>query len=120
MLAPAIIALMFVFMSGVLSFLSVIFLVARDIRFMMQILLQFWFIATPIVYHLTLLPEQWRGVLLVANPMANLVESFRWSLFNTGEWSLIYFAVTVSEVLLTFLAGAWFMMRSEKALKIVL
>jgi lipopolysaccharide transport system permease protein len=120
LLVPVILALFFIFISGVLSVLSVLFVVSKDVRFIMPILIHVWFFATPIVYHLTLLPEKWRAVVLLLNPIANLVVSFRWSLFNMGEWSPLYFGVTVAEVLVTFLVGAWFMMRAEKALRIVL
>jgi homopolymeric O-antigen transport system permease protein len=120
LLVPVILALFVIFISGVLSVLSVLFVVSRDVRFITPIFLQLWFLATPIVYQLTLLPEKWRAIILLLNPLANLVVSLRFSLFNVGEWSPIYFAVTVAEVLLTFLIGAWFMMRAERALKIVL
>jgi homopolymeric O-antigen transport system permease protein len=120
LLVPAVLVLFFVFISGVLSILSVLFVVSRDIRFAMPVFLQLWFLATPVVYDLSLLPEGWRTAVLLLNPLANMVVSLRFGLFQIGEWNPLYFGVTIAEVLLTFLVGAWFMMRAERALKIVL
>jgi lipopolysaccharide transport system permease protein len=51
----------------------------RDIGHLLPFVVQFWLFATPIVYPSTLLPESWR-VLYGINPMAGVVEGFRWAL----------------------------------------
>ena len=54
----------------------------RDVRYTMPFLTQFWMFATPIAYPSSLLPEPWRTVYGL-NPMAGVVEGFRWALIGT-------------------------------------
>jgi lipopolysaccharide transport system permease protein len=54
----------------------------RDVRYTIPFLTQAWFFATPIVYSSSLLSEPWR-TLYGLNPMAGVVEGFRWALLGT-------------------------------------
>jgi homopolymeric O-antigen transport system permease protein len=53
----------------------------RDVRHLLPVLTQVWLLATPIAYPSSLLPEPWRTVSGL-NPMAGVVEGFRWALFG--------------------------------------
>ena len=53
----------------------------RDVRYTIPFLTQFWLFATPIAYPSSLVPEQWRAFLGL-NPMAGVVEGFRWALLG--------------------------------------
>lgn len=53
----------------------------RDVRHALPFVTQLWMFATPIVYPSTLVPERWRLVLGL-NPMAGVVEGFRWCLLG--------------------------------------
>jgi homopolymeric O-antigen transport system permease protein len=53
----------------------------RDVRYTIPFLTQFWLIATPIAYSASLIPDNWR-VLYELNPMAGVVEGFRWALLG--------------------------------------
>ena len=55
----------------------------RDIRHIVPFAVQFWMFATPIVYPSSLIPEQWR-LLYGLNPMAGVIEGFRWALLGTA------------------------------------
>ncbi len=55
----------------------------RDIRHLLPFLVQLWLFATPVIYPVSLLPEEWRPLAGI-NPMAGLVECFRWALLGTG------------------------------------
>jgi len=55
----------------------------RDVRYALPFLAQFWMIATPIAYPSSLLPEAWRP-LYGLNPMAGVVEGFRWALLGAA------------------------------------
>jgi lipopolysaccharide transport system permease protein len=69
----------------------------RDIRNALSFLLQIWLFATPIVYPSSLVHGGWH-FLLAANPIAGLVETFRWSLIGApapGSWVLVSFGVGV-------------------------
>ncbi len=53
----------------------------RDVQYTIPFLIQAWFFATPVAYSWLVFPisvRQWIGV----NPMAGVVQGFRWSLFG--------------------------------------
>jgi len=54
----------------------------RDVRYIVPFLIQIWLFVTPIAYPSSLLPEPWR-TLYGINPMAGVVEGFRWALLGT-------------------------------------
>jgi lipopolysaccharide transport system permease protein len=62
----------------------------RDIKYTLPFLVQFWLFASPIAYSSSLVPAPWR-VLYGLNPMAGVIEGFRWSLLNKTEavWPLV-------------------------------
>jgi lipopolysaccharide transport system permease protein len=56
----------------------------RDIRYAVPFIAQVWLFVTPIVYPSSLVGEPWR-TLLGLNPMAGVVEGFRWALLGTEQ-----------------------------------
>lgn len=62
--------------------LSALMVMYRDVRSLVPFLTQIWFFATPIAYPTSLVPEEWRTVYAL-NPMAGVVEGFRWALLDT-------------------------------------
>ena len=56
----------------------------RDVRYVVPFLIQFWLFATPIAYPSSLLDEPWRTIYGI-NPMAGVVEGFRWALLGSGN-----------------------------------
>lgn len=55
----------------------------RDVRYVVPFLVQFWMFASPVAYPSTLVPERWRWIYGL-NPMAGVIEGFRWSLTGHG------------------------------------
>jgi len=53
----------------------------RDVRYTIPFLTQFWLFATPVFYPASLIPEKWRPFCGL-NPMAGVVEGFRWALLG--------------------------------------
>ena len=51
----------------------------RDVRFVVPFVAQIWMFATPVAYPASLVPERWRP-LYGLNPMAGVIEGFRWAL----------------------------------------
>lgn len=70
----------------------------RDLAVLTAFGLQIWMYITPVVYPVSQIPEKWRGIMML-NPMAPVVESFRRSWFGTGEmpagWLLASACVTL-------------------------
>lgn len=85
----------------------------RDVQYAIPFLTQFLFFATPIVYTVEIFPQPWR-TLLGLNPVAGVVEGFRWALFDPvgGFEPLIGVSVGVTALLLV--AGLAYFRRAER------
>ncbi len=85
----------------------------RDVRYTIPFLTQLWLFATPVAYPSSLLPEPWRA-LYGLNPMAGVVEGFRWAMLghSSGPGPLI--AVSVGSVLVLLIGGLWYFTRMEQ------
>jgi lipopolysaccharide transport system permease protein len=67
---------------GVALWLSALNVQYRDVRYAVPFLVQLWLFATPVAYPSSLAGEPWRTILGL-NPMAGVVEGFRWALLGT-------------------------------------
>jgi lipopolysaccharide transport system permease protein len=95
---------------GVGLWLSALNVEYRDVRYVLPFVVQFWMFATPIPYPSSLLRQPWR-TLYGINPMAGVVEGFRWSLYGSGAapGAMIMVSALVS---LAVLAGGILYFRS--------
>jgi lipopolysaccharide transport system permease protein len=85
----------------------------RDVRYVVPFAVQFWLFATPIAYPSSLLPEPWR-TLYGLNPMAGVVEGFRWALLGTETRPGAMAALSALAALLLLVGGAFYFRRMEK------
>jgi lipopolysaccharide transport system permease protein len=85
----------------------------RDVQYTIPFLTQFWMFCTPIAYPSSLIPEQFR-VVYGLNPMAGVVECFRWGLFGQRAGSFSLIGVSTFVVLLAFVGGLAYFRRVEK------
>src|SRR5881398_295884 len=69
---------------GVGLWLSALNVKYRDVRYTITFLVQFWLFATPVAYASSIVPERWRP-LYGLNPMAGVVEGFRWVLLGKSQ-----------------------------------
>jgi lipopolysaccharide transport system permease protein len=86
----------------------------RDVRYTLGFLTQFWLFATPVAYPSSLVPEPWRP-LYGLNPMAGVVEGFRWALLGKAESPGILLGVSTVVVLLVLVGGLHYFTRMEEA-----
>lgn len=89
----------------------------RDVNYLMPFLVQIWMYVTPVIYSVTLIPEQYRW-LLALNPMTGVVEGFRWALLG-GVMTETQppgplFAVSVLITLVVLVTGAIFFRSTER------
>jgi lipopolysaccharide transport system permease protein len=98
---------------GVGLWLSALNVQFRDIRYTVPFLTQLWLFATPIAYPSSLLPQPWR-TLYGLNPMAGVVEGFRWALLGTvaapGAMMVISTLIAVGFLV----TGAFYFRRMEQ------
>lgn len=116
---PAILALPAFILLAVLTALAVgLWLSAlnvqyRDVRYTMNFLVQFWLFATPVAYPSSLIPESWRA-LYGLNPMAGVVEGFRWALLGKSSPPSAMLFVSVVVVLVLLTGGLYYFRRMEQ------
>ena len=87
----------------------------RDVQYTVPFLAQAWFFATPVAYSALLFPlwlRPWIGI----NPMAGVVQGFRWALFGrhagqVGHLMLLSFAV----VFVLLISGIEYFRRVERS-----
>jgi lipopolysaccharide transport system permease protein len=85
----------------------------RDVRYAVPFIVNAWMFLTPIAYPSSLLPEPWQ-TLYGINPMAGVVEGFRWALLDTdtAPGSIVLVSAFVSLGLL--ISGAFYFRRMER------
>jgi lipopolysaccharide transport system permease protein len=84
----------------------------RDVRYAIPFLTQFWLWATPIAYPSSLVPMPWR-VLGGLNPMAGVVEAFRWAVLGTSGAPGALVLLSAFVVAAALLGGLLFFRRME-------
>ncbi len=97
---------------GVGLWLSALMALYRDVRYVVPFLVQFWLFASPVAYPSSLVPERWRW-LYGLNPMAGVIEGFRWSLTGHGQPPTLLLAASSGAVLFLVLGGMLFFQRME-------
>jgi lipopolysaccharide transport system permease protein len=89
---------------GVGLWLSALNALYRDVRYVVPFLVQFWMFASPVAYPSSLVPAKWRW-LYGLNPMAGVIEGFRWALTGHGDPPSILLAASSGAVVLLVLSG---------------
>ena len=110
---PLLLLLALVTSLGVGLWLTAMNVQFRDVRYAVPFLVQAWMFATPIAYPSSLLDEPWR-TLYGINPMAGVVEGFRWALLGTetAPGPIVLVSALVAVGLL--ISGAFYFRRMEK------
>jgi lipopolysaccharide transport system permease protein len=98
---------------GVALWLSALNVRFRDVHYIVPFLTQTWLFLTPIAYPSSLLPEPWR-TLYGINPMAGVVEGFRWALVGTATAPGPIITVSALAALVLLVSGGLYFRRMEK------
>ena len=85
----------------------------RDVGHVIPFVTQLWFFVTPVAYPSSLIPESWRAWHGI-NPMASVVEGFRWALFGSGVGSAKMFILSLLISSTLLLSGLYFFRRTEQ------
>ncbi|MBN2755469.1 MAG: ABC transporter permease [Candidatus Goldbacteria bacterium] len=100
---PILIIIQFITLSGAAMAVSIVNVFFRDLEYIAGVFMTMLFWLTPVIYPLSAVPEKFR-VLLAANPMLYLIESWRSLIMhNAINWQYIGFAFAASVMFL--LAG---------------
>jgi len=109
---PAFLVLAVATALGVGLWLSALNAIYRDVRYVVPFLVQFWMFASPVAYPASLVPEKWRW-LYGLNPMAGVIEGFRWSLTGHGDPPGRLVLISAAVVLAVLLAGIAYFQKVE-------
>lgn len=82
------IAELYIFTLGVSFILSAMFVKYRDIGHIWEVALQGLFYATPVIYVITMIPEKFRGLLMI-NPAAQIIQDVRY-IMVTNKTTVAY------------------------------
>jgi lipopolysaccharide transport system permease protein len=85
----------------------------RDIRHAIPFLIQVWMYASPVAYSASLVPERWR-LLYGLNPMAGVIEGFRWGLLGKESPNLAVITASAVAVIALVIGGLIFFKRMER------
>src|SRR5712672_3495667 len=97
---------------GVGLWLSALNALYRDVKYVIPFLLQFWMFASPVAYPSSLVPPRWRW-LYGLNPMAGVIDGFRWAITGRGQAPSLLLLASSAAVALVVLGGLFFFQRME-------
>ena len=98
---------------GVGLWLSALNVQYRDVRYTINFLVQFWLFLTPVAYPSSIVPEKWRP-LYGLNPMAGVVEGFRWALLGKSQPPGAMLWVSVAAVIVILFGGLYYFRKMEQ------
>ncbi|MEW6286912.1 MAG: ABC transporter permease [Chloroflexota bacterium] len=98
---------------GVALWLSAINVQYRDVNYALPFLTQFWLFITPVAYSSNLISEKWQ-LIYSLNPMAGVINGFRWALLGTDTGPGPEMAVSVLISLLVLIGGLFYFRNMEK------
>jgi lipopolysaccharide transport system permease protein len=109
---PAFILLALATSLGVGLWLSALNVQYRDFQYTVPFIIQIWLYSSPVVYASSLVPEKYK-LIYGLNPMAGVIEGFRWILLGTDPPSSVIL-VSILMVAVILISGAYYFRRMEK------
>ena len=85
----------------------------RDVGHTVPFLIQIWMFASPVAYPVSLIPEKWR-LLYSLNPLAGVIEGFRWALLGKESPDFGVIAVSTMVVVALLFGGLIYFKRTER------
>ena len=85
----------------------------RDIGYVIPFLLQVWFFLSPVVYSSSIVPEAIRPYYGI-NPMAGVVQGFRWAILGVGEPDVVSLALSTGVAFFLLFGGVLYFRRMER------
>lgn len=85
----------------------------RDLQILVSFGVQLLMYATPVIYPLSMISEQYRW-LVVLNPIAPIVETFRYAFLGSGTIDLVYLSYSTLVIVLIFVGGVMLFNKVER------
>jgi lipopolysaccharide transport system permease protein len=98
---------------GVALWLSAINVQYRDVNYVLPFLTQFWLFLTPVAYSAKVISAKWQ-IAYSLNPMAGVVNGFRWALLGTNTGPNLNMAVSIGISLVFLITGLFYFRSMER------
>lgn len=98
---------------GVSLWLSALYVLYRDVQYIIPFLVQLWFFLTPVFYPTSDIPSGWPSVIYNLNPMTGVVGGFRWALLGQDAPGTMFWLSTFMS-LVVFAGGLFYFRRMER------
>ncbi len=98
---------------GVALWLSAINVRYRDVGYALPFISQFWMFLTPIAYSSKVISEEWQ-IAYALNPMAGVVNGFRWALLGSGNPPDALVAISAGIALVILFTGLIYFRNMER------
>ena len=95
------------------TWLSAVNVRYRDVQFVLPFIVQLWLLATPIAYPASRIPRQWQA-LIGLNPVAGVVEGFRWSVTGQFQPQLATLLLSALSTLVVLVIGVVYFSNTER------
>ena len=111
---PLLIGMLVVLATGVSMLTSALYVRYRDVEPIWEVALQILFYASPILYVVTIVPQEWRNEMVALNPIATVLTQMRHALIDAdapsavdvlGGWPQL--AIPLAIVAAVFALGLW-------------
>lgn len=110
---PIAFLILFLFILGLTLIQSILTVYFRDAQHFTPILLQVWFYATPILYPLSYIPNEYQFYFKL-NPMYHFIEMFRGPIYEGGLPSTVTIVICLTISVITLILGSYvFRLRSS-------
>jgi lipopolysaccharide transport system permease protein len=112
LLLPLLLVLAFLTVMGIGLWLSALNALYRDVRYLIPFIVQFWMLASPVAYPSSMVPDRYRW-LYGLNPMAGVIDGFRWALTGRGQAPSTVLIASIAMVIVAVFGGLIFFNRME-------
>ena len=86
----------------------------RDLAMLVSFGVQLWMYASPLAYSTSIIGPKWIGLYML-NPIAPIIETFRYAALGTGTLNIKYLLISVATTVVVFFFGLVLFNRSEKS-----
>jgi ABC-type polysaccharide/polyol phosphate export permease len=113
LLLPFLLFFLLLFVAGVSLLITALNSKYRDTAYLMEVVFTGWFYLTPIIYPLSIVPDNLRPLIL-SNPVTSMIECFR-AIIIDGEFpNILYISIFVVFSTFCFVLGMLVFRRREK------
>jgi lipopolysaccharide transport system permease protein len=113
LMLPVLLFLILLLAVGIGLWTSALMVSYRDVAFVLPVLIQMLLYASPVAYSVAKVPAEYLNYYFL-NPLAGLIEAFRWSILGRGEvhWGAVAYSAVFAVA--SFIFGAFMFKKMEK------